>query len=127
MDRSRFRLGLLFLFPAFFVLFAACSSTKEAPAPERVSKDTSQLSRALTEQTLPIDVCGDGVVDTGESCDGGPCCTRDCKLVPADWKVICDPVAGTACPGSSPECPTNRLAQIQAGVRVYDPARGVTP
>ncbi len=53
-------------------------------------------------------VCGDGIVDVGEECDGGACCSSTCILEPAS--TICrastDPCdAAEYCTGSSPACP----------------------
>ncbi len=52
--------------------------------------------------------CGNGTIDTGESCDGGACCLADCSLVPAN--TLCRPSGGIcdrleACDGVHSECP----------------------
>jgi hypothetical protein len=38
--------------------------------------------------TFTLEVCGNGVIDPGEACDGGACCTAECEFVSA----------GTPCP-----------------------------
>jgi cysteine-rich repeat protein len=55
-------------------------------------------------------VCGDGVIDAGETCDDGntlpnDCCSAGCQIEPAS--TICRASAGPCdlqetCPGSSP-------------------------
>ena len=56
--------------------------------------------------------CGDGRVDAGEACDGGPCCTEACTLRPAgttcrDTGLACD--AAEACDGATAACPADQL------------------
>jgi hypothetical protein len=51
------------------------------------------------------DLCGNGVVDAGEACDGGltgsPCCTAFCTPNPAGWPCAADTVCSTsACDGA---------------------------
>lgn len=56
--------------------------------------------------------CGDGTVQYPESCDGGPCCTSDCKLRPSTH--VCRPALGDCdvaetCTGTSPLCPSDSV------------------
>jgi hypothetical protein len=62
--------------------------------------------------------CGDGRVDPGEACDGGPCCTPGCTL--AAPTQVCRAAAGPCdaperCDGARPACPTDAPAPDGAG------------
>jgi hypothetical protein len=52
----------------------------------------AQTLRSDFADTFTLEVCGNGIVDPGEQCDGGsqpdPCCTDDCRFEPQ----------GTPCP-----------------------------
>jgi hypothetical protein len=56
-------------------------------------------------------VCGNGIVDPAEECDGGACCSASCTLFIANTLCAfsaglpCNPDA--VCDGYSPECPSN--------------------
>lgn len=63
--------------------------------------------------------CGDGVVDVGEDCDGGVCCTDECLF---DDMTVCRPATGgcdvaEACSGTSAECPTDEYLSVGAECR----------
>jgi hypothetical protein len=52
--------------------------------------------------------CGNGVVDAGEACDGGACCSSTCQLLGAG--TLCRAANGSCdaaetCTGGSPFCP----------------------
>src|SRR5437867_3061103 len=54
--------------------------------------------------------CGNGIVDPGEQCDGGPCCSATCTFLPAT--TVCRPAAGDCdvaetCTGASAACPAD--------------------
>lgn len=58
-------------------------------------------------------VCGNGIVEAGEDCDGGDCCTQSCQFAAAGTQCraasgLCD-VAET-CSGASADCPPDELA-----------------
>ncbi len=72
--------------------------------------------QALCSVTVAVaTTCGDGVVDpeAGEACDGGPCCSATCQLVPAGTACTdgnacttgdaCD-AAGACVGGPPPDC-----------------------
>ena len=42
-------------------------------------------------------VCGNGIRETGEDCDGGECCASDCTFQPAG--MLCGDASDTACDG----------------------------
>ncbi|MFH1016677.1 MAG: hypothetical protein V1798_00680 [Pseudomonadota bacterium] len=67
-------------------------------------------------------VCGNGWIEAGEQCDGGICCTRDCRFRTSEF--ICDFETRTPCNGASADCGTTTLP---AGVRYYSEARRVCP
>src|SRR5262249_24952965 len=63
--------------------------------------------------SIPTAGCGNLIVDPGEDCDGGACCTATCTLVAAG--TVCRPSAGIcdqpeSCDGSSGACPTDQFA-----------------
>jgi hypothetical protein len=58
----------------------------------------------------PTAVCGNGVVEAGEACDGGPCCSATCSFQPPT--TACRPALGSCdlaemCSGSSALCPAD--------------------
>jgi uncharacterized delta-60 repeat protein len=75
------------------------------------------------------DDCGDGIVDSGEECDGDDlgddtCCSLDCRVLPAE--TVCRPVAGGCdveerCDGTDPRCPTDVVVEAATSCR---PAAG---
>lgn len=68
----------------------------------------------LWKYSFPVSeiVCGDGIVQDGEDCDGGICCSSDCTFVASD--VICRESAGACdkpetCSGEAPSCPADEF------------------
>lgn len=58
----------------------------------------------------PTSVCGDGVVESGEECDGGACCTPSCTYEPNTTECraavdVCD--APEFCTGLAEACPAD--------------------
>lgn len=56
-----------------------------APPPEGDPAETDPVNDAklgqIVEHTVTVlPRCGDGILDTGEQCDGGPCCTSHCQF-----------------------------------------------
>jgi len=65
--------------------------------------------------------CGNGIVDPGEQCDGGPCCSASCTFLPAT--TVCRAAAGDCdlaetCTGVSNACPAD--ASKAAGTTCTD-------
>jgi len=65
-----------------------------------------------TPYSPPSGLCGNGVVDGTEQCDGGVCCNTDCTFVTAASATTCRAAAGECdkvetCSGSSATCPTD--------------------
>ena len=54
-------------------------------------------------------VCGNNSVETGEACDGGPCCTANCTIKPD----------GTLCSGGS--CQNGTCQAVQCGNNLVEP------
>jgi len=96
----------------------------------RVDSSTSTGARVLDAvkiticYTPPAAVCGNGIVEPGEQCDGGPCCTPTCQF--ASSGTVCRPAAGECdveetCTGSSAACPAD---QFKSAGTVCRPAAG---
>jgi hypothetical protein len=85
----------------------------------RVNSSTSTGARVLDAVKIticytPAAVCGNGTVEPGEQCDGGPCCTAACQF--ASSGTVCRPAAGECdveetCTGSSAACPADGFKQ----------------
>jgi len=63
----------------------------------------------------PKSTCGDGIVNTGEDCDGGVCCTNTCTF--ASTATVCRASAGECdvpetCSGVSSSCPTDAFKPV---------------
>jgi hypothetical protein len=61
-------------------------------------------------QCPPCAVCGNGIVEPGEQCDGGACCTPACTFQPSS--LVCRPSTGPcdpaeSCPGTGINCPAD--------------------
>jgi len=61
----------------------------------------------------PSAVCGNGIVETGEDCEGGVCCDATCHFASSATVCrakngVCD--AAETCTGSSSSCPTDVFA-----------------
>jgi hypothetical protein len=95
----------------------------------RVNSSTSTGARVLDAVKIticytPAAVCGNGIVEPGEQCDGGPCCTPTCQF--ASSGTVCRPAAGECdveetCTGSSAACPAD---QFKSAGTVCRPAAG---
>ena len=61
--------------------------------------------------TLNLTECGNGVVEAGEACDGGGCCTDSCQIASAGsvCRASADATCDTAetCDGGSDTCPAD--------------------
>ncbi len=82
----------------------------------RVNSSTSKGDRVLdaVKITICYTECGNGTVEPGEQCDGGPCCTATCQFASSD--TVCRPAAGECdvaetCTGSSAACPADGFKQ----------------
>lgn len=81
--------------------------------------------------SISEDLCGNAVIDPGEQCDGGRCCTRSCTL--RERGRTCRASAGEcdaaeACDGTNPTCPADAVkasgsvCRIAAETQVCDVA-----
>ena len=82
-------------------------------------------TKSLTLIVTATGQCGNGQIDPGEACDGGPCCTGGCQFASAG--AVCRPATGLCdvaetCTGSSATCPADVLA---ASGTLCRPAAGV--
>jgi Thrombospondin type 3 repeat len=84
---------------------------------------TDQVDQqALCSVTINVtSSCGNSVVDPGEQCDGGACCTAGCQFA----TTVCRPAAGScdvaeSCTGSSAACPADAKSS-----GVCRPANGI--
>ncbi len=87
---------------------------------DNANLDTGSLVHWSLHLTQPgagpcanIAICGNGVVESGEECDGGACCTPNCTFVSAG--TVCHPSAGDcdvaeSCSGSSATCPPDAFS-----------------
>src|SRR5262245_42321445 len=109
------------------------NSTQANPAHTYASPGTYTATLTVTDQrtgtasrtVTATGLCGNGKIDPGEACDGGPCCTGGCQFAGAG--AVCRPAAGLCdvaenCTGSSATCPANVLATAGTLCR---PAAGV--
>ncbi|MEK6676289.1 MAG: IPTL-CTERM sorting domain-containing protein [Planctomycetota bacterium] len=72
----------------------------------------------------PCQVCGNGIIEGTEQCDGGACCDPDCTF--AAGGQVCRPSAGScdvaeSCTGSSSVCPPDGFAPSS---QVCNPSAG---
>ncbi len=80
------------------------------PTTTTTSTTTTTTTTTTSTTTTTLPVCGNGILESGEQCDGGVCCTGTCQFAsagtvcrfPADQ---CD--ATEFCTGSSADCPAN--------------------
>jgi choice-of-anchor A domain-containing protein len=73
---------------------------------------SSSGPRAMRFNAGPVSQCGNGIVESGEQCDGGSCCTGSCTFIASG--TVCRSSAGICdvaevCSGSSGACPTNQF------------------
>lgn len=76
------------------------------PAVEWDGHETNDFTYLGSHNYCPA-ICGNNVIETGEQCDGGDCCSSDCTFKPAQTECrtiasLCD-IAET-CTGSSADC-----------------------
>lgn len=57
------------------------STSSSSGASQSLSPVNSTCLVKNAEPGIQLNQCGNGVVETGEECDGGPCCTSNCKLI----------------------------------------------
>jgi hypothetical protein len=63
--------------------------------------------------SIGFSMCGNGIIESGEDCDGGPCCNNTtCAYIEAQENILCrlacDLCEDNAfCPGNTSECPYN--------------------
>lgn len=98
-------------------------SSAANPVYSYASQGTYQAVLTVTDQRGGVDtesvtinvgapsaLCGNGVLNGGEQCDGGACCTAGCQLRVAG--AVCRAASGPCdvaetCSGASPSCPAN--------------------
>src|SRR5258706_10188856 len=102
-----------FIALAFIAALLGCSK-KESPYQQSLKAVSSRSATPDAPQSFiipddggggggpPPPVCGNGVVETGEQCDGGICCTKTCTFKGSAY--VCDVVNGTFCGPSSATC-----------------------
>jgi len=81
----------------------------------------SQHCVTLAVNNVPASVCGNAIVETGEDCDGGDCCTTTCTF--ATSATTCRAINGPCdvaetCSGSSSACPTDAFASASTVCRL---------
>ncbi len=84
----------------------------------RITLSFIALVACTQAETIPDNVCGNGVVEPGEDCDapGDPACTATCRIVcSVATRTICtgDP-DGTCCPGDS-SCGVDGVCHTPSG------------
>jgi len=67
-----------------------------------------QINKVPCFSPAPTATCGNGIVESGEQCDGGSCCTSQCTFSPST--TVCRPAVSQCdipemCTGSSSTCP----------------------
>lgn len=98
---------------------SAADDDESTSDPAPASSDSADASDADADSGAPesstsaggSELCGNGVADLGEACDGNGCCADDCTLVGAG--ATCRPVAdpcdvAEACDGVAAECPADQ-------------------
>ncbi len=71
----------------------------------------AQWSRSVASAVTPV--CGNGIVEAGETCDGGVCCSSTCQLMPVG--TVCGDKTGNDCTlpdtcNASGVCAPNNMA-----------------
>ena len=115
------KLFRLFFYVGLGLVIFGCGSQKSKSS-EGVGQPVSGAVKTAGGTTTITALCGNGLREGLEQCDGGLCCDRDCRFLPP--AVMCDPVTGTKCSGSTDGCATNSLPD---GVKYFNPAKGVAP
>jgi choice-of-anchor A domain-containing protein len=69
-----------------------------------------QINKYPCFSPAPTATCGNGIVESGEQCDGGSCCTSECTFSPST--TVCRPAVSQCdipemCTGSSSTCPAD--------------------
>jgi len=79
--------------------------------------------QTITVNAVPTQVCGNGIVEGTEQCDGSTCCNTDCTFKSASTECrvssgVCD-IAET-CTGSSATCPSDSKSTAQCRASAGD-------
>ena len=93
---------------------AECELCRAVNDADGLSKDCDLFDDGLANGTCAPPECGNGILETGEECDGsGGCCSTQCTIEPVgtgcrEAQEVCD--VGETCNGSSPVCPNDDFA-----------------
>lgn len=89
-----------------------CGGILGTPTPEVCNSIDDDCNGVVDDGGVCSSTCGNGIVEAGEACDGGACCT-DCALSSTD--ILCRSESGVCdepdfCDGATPDCPADASA-----------------
>eukprot|EP00698_Gefionella_okellyi_P016157 TRINITY_DN4605_c0_g2_i1.p1 TRINITY_DN4605_c0_g2~~TRINITY_DN4605_c0_g2_i1.p1 ORF type:complete len:692 (+),score=130.00 TRINITY_DN4605_c0_g2_i1:146-2221(+) len=94
----------------YTLVAVTCKGSVSCSSWTSFTKVPASASGSINATFVASPQCGNGVVEVGEQCDGGPCCTSSCLFTQSDY--ICRTSSGVCeqdsyCRGNAISCPAN--------------------